>query len=146
MENIEENITSEDKILSMLCHLSILFGGIIMPIIIWAIKKEQSRFVRFHSLQSIFYHLAFSVILAVVIIIVAVAIAITGAGFSSIHNSSSMPAILLIIVFVFTVVIVIVTLGGIAYSIYLAVKSYQGEKTKIPIIGKIIYEKVYGKI
>jgi uncharacterized membrane protein len=36
--------------------------------------------------------------------------------------------------------------GYIGYGIYLAVKSYQGAMVKIPIIGKIIYRKVYGGI
>jgi uncharacterized protein len=144
MENIEDIISNEDKVLSLLCHLSMIFGGIIMPIIIWAIKKEQSEFVRFHSLQSIFFHLAFAVILAVFIVVVAVVIVLTGVGFGSARHSTGMPAIFLIIVFIFSAVIILLALGGTGYSIYLAVKSYQGEKTKIPIIGKIIYDKVYG--
>lgn len=147
MENIEENLTSEDKTLSMLCHLSMLFGGIIMPIIIWAIKKDQSKFVRFHSLQSIFFHIVFPVVLAVLIIIFALAIAIAGAGFSSVKNlqhTSGMPAIFFILLFAFIGIFILLLFGGIGYSIYLAVKSYQGEKIKIPVLGKIIYEKVYG--
>ena len=148
MENTEENITSEDKMLSMLCHLSMIFGGILMSIIIWAIKKEQSKFVRFHSLQSIFFHLAFSVILAVVIVVFAVIIVLAGAGISSakyLHDISRMSGIIIFISIAFLGIITLAAFGGIGYSIYLAVRSYQGEKIKIPILGKIIYEKVYGK-
>jgi len=36
--------------------------------------------------------------------------------------------------------------GAMAYEIYLAIKSYQGSYIKIPIIGKIIYKKVYGEL
>jgi uncharacterized Tic20 family protein len=121
-----------------------LLGGILMPIIIWAIKKENSKFVRFHSLQSIFFHLAYSVILAVVIVMFAIIILLTipGIGYSkSLQHSSGFPAITMVFIFI----IILSALGAVAYSIYLAVKSYQGEKTRIPIIGKIIYEKVYGK-
>jgi uncharacterized Tic20 family protein len=149
MENTEENITSEDKMLSMLCHLSMIFGGIIMSIIIWAIKKEQSKFVRFHSLQSIFFHLAFAVVLGVTIVIFAVIIVLAGAGISSancLHDPARMSGIIIFISFAFLGVITLAAFGGIGYSIYLAVKSYQGEKTRIPILGKIIYEKVYGKL
>jgi uncharacterized protein len=144
MENTEEIISNDDKVLSILCHLSLLFGGILMPIIIWAIKKEQSKFVRFHSLQSIFFHLAFVVIFAVMIVVVVLAIVFTGVGFGSARHASGMPAIFLIIVLIFSVVLILLALGGTGYSVYLAVKSYQGEKIKIPVIGKIIYEKVYG--
>jgi uncharacterized Tic20 family protein len=147
MDNIEETITTEDKTLSMLCHLSMVIGGILMPIIIWAIKKEQSKFVRFHSLQSIFFHLVFSVILAITIVVFAVIIILAGAGISSVkylHDPSRMSGIIIIISFAFLGIITLAAFGGIGYSIYLAIKSYQGEKTKIPIIGKIIYDKVYG--
>jgi uncharacterized Tic20 family protein len=149
MDKIEENITSEDKTLSMLCHLSMVIGGIIMPIIIWAIKKEQSKFVRFHSLQSIFFHLVFAVILAVAIVVFAVIIVLAGAGISSVkylHDPAKMSGIIIIISFAFLGIITLAAFGGIGYSIYLAVKSYQGEKTRIPILGKIIYEKIYGKL
>ncbi len=149
MENAVQNISNEDKMLSMLCHLSMLFGGLIMPIIIWAIKKDQSKFVRFHSLQSIFFHLSFSIILAIVIMIFAVAIAIAGVGFTKMANlqhTSGMPAVFMIIMFMFVGLLIVAIFGGIGYSIYLAVKSYQGEKIRIPILGKIIYERVYGEI
>lgn len=150
MENTEEIISSEDKTLSLFCHLSMVIGGILLPIIIWAIKKDNSKFVRFHSLQSIFFHLVFSVILAVVIIISVAAIVITSTGLATLKNNlehtSGAPAAFLIIIFGFSLFIFFYAMGGIAYSIYLAIKSYHGDKVRIPVIGKIIYEKVYGKI
>jgi uncharacterized membrane protein len=148
MENTEEIISSEDKTLSLLCHLSMIIGGILVPIIIWAIQKEKSKFIRFHALQSIFFHLAFSVILAIIIVITAVIIIFTGVGFQSLgkHASSGIPVFVLIIIFSFAGIISLMAFGGIGYAVYLAIKSYQGEKTKIPILGNIIYEKVYGKV
>ena len=147
MENIEEIISSDERTLALVCHLSMLVGGILVPIIIWAIKKAESKFVRYHALQSIFFHLAFGVIVAVLIIITAIVIVLTGVGFQWLgrHASSGIPAVVLIIVFSFTGIITLMAFGGIGYAIYLAIKSYQGEKIKIPVIGKIIYDKVYGK-
>jgi uncharacterized protein len=148
MENYEEVISGEDKMLSLFCHLSMVIGGILMPIIIWAIRKEKSKFVRFHALQSIFFHLAFSVILAIVIVMFAVIILLTipGIGYSkSLQHSPGLPAFTMVITFILLGIIFLSAIGAIAYSIYLAVKSYHGEKTRVPVIGKIIYEKVYGK-
>lgn len=147
MENMEENISSEDKTLSMLCHLSMTIGGILLPIIVWAIKKEQSKFVRYHALQSIFFQLAISVVIAVAIVVFAVLIILIGAGISTarhLDSTSGISVVMIILSFVFFGVITVAAVGGVGYSIYLAIKSYQGEKTKIPVIGKIIYEKVYG--
>lgn len=148
MENKEEIISSDEKVLALICHLSMAVGGILVPIIIWAIKKEESKFVRFHSLQSIFYHLAFGVIAALLIIITAVIIVFAGIGFQSIGKGgeAGMPFVIMILVFSFTGIIMFMAFGGIGYSVYLAIKSYNGEKTKIPVIGKIIFEKVYGKV
>jgi len=147
MENQTEIISSDEKVLALVCHLSMAVGGILVPLIIWAIKKEESKFVRFHGLQSIFYHLAFGVILALLIIITAVIIVFAGFGFQSLGNqaSSGIPAVMLIIVFSFTGILILLAFGGIGYAIYLAIKSYHGEKIKIPVIGKIIFDKVYGK-
>jgi uncharacterized membrane protein len=52
---------------------------------------------------------------------------------------------MIIISILFGAVIMIFVLAGISYGIYLAVKSFQGEKVRVPILGKIIYERVYGK-
>lgn len=148
MENIEESISGEDKMLAMFSHLSMLIGSILLPIIIWAIKKEHSKFVRFHSLQSIFFHISYAVIVAFIIIIFAVIIIITGVGISSVnemHNASGFSAVIIIVSFAFLGAIILTAFGVIGYSIYLAVKAYHGEKTMIPILGKIIYDRVYGK-
>ena len=39
---------------------------------------------------------------------------------------------------------IVIILGAIGYGIYMGVKSYQGELVMYPIIGKKVYEKVYG--
>jgi uncharacterized membrane protein len=38
----------------------------------------------------------------------------------------------------------VILIANAGYGIYLAVKAYEGNLIKIPIIGKIIYKKVYG--
>jgi uncharacterized protein len=148
MENTQEIISDEDKTLSLFCHLSVLIGGILVPIIIWAIKKNKSKFVRFHSLQSIFFHLTYAVVVSLVIILFAVIVIIAGMGISSVktlHHTCGMSFALMVIAFSFLVIIILSAFGIIAYSIYLAVKTYNGEKIRIPVLGKIIYERVYGK-
>lgn len=143
----EEVITSDDKVLSLFSHLSILLGGIIIPIIIWAIKKETSKFVRFHSLQSIFYHIAYSVIIGIIaVIFVFIMVATAGLGSRGYYyRHDPGPAFMLPVMLFFGGIILIFAFTGIGYSIYVAIKSYNGEKIKMPILGNIIYEKVYGK-
>lgn len=148
-----EVTTSDERLMAMLSHLSILFGGIILPIILWATQKDKSRFVRYHALQAIFFHIAYIAILVIVIVALALVFVIFGVGLGAMsskghHNSDggAFPAIMVLLMILFYGGIFISVFGAMAYEIYLAVKSYQGSYIKVPIIGKIIYKKVYGEV
>ncbi len=140
--------SSDEKLFAMLSHFSIFLGGIILPIIFWAIKKDQSQFVRFHSLQSIFFHIAYFVLIMVFVVIVMI-IAIFGAGLSAVTldsggSNAAPPMIMLIFMGIFYLGLFAVIFGAIGYGIYGGIKSYQGELFMYPVIGKKVYEKVYG--
>ena len=144
----QENLTSEERLMAMLSHLSLLFGGIILPIIFWATQKDKSRFIRYHALQSIFFQIAYVVILVILIVALALFAIFFGLGLGILTaNTTSDPAAFPILIILFVVLfyaaIFIFAFGLMGYSIYLAVKSYQGSYIKIPIIGNIIYKKVY---
>ncbi len=135
----------DEKILALFSHLSIFLGGIVLPIIFWAINKDKSRFVRFHALQAIFFHIAYVVILvAVIIIMVAVGIGlgVLSAGTFAAGGDGSLFLIIAMIIFYGFIFLSIFVFMG--YGIYVGVKSYKGELSRYPVIGKIIYDKVYG--
>ncbi len=145
-----QNITSEEKLLAMLSHLSILFGGIILPIILWAVQKDKSQFVRFHSLQAIFFHIAYIIIaLLIAIFIIFISLA-SGLGMSALatqnQDPSAMPALFFIIILVSVGLIFLAMFGMIGYGIYLAVKAYGGNYIMIPVIGKAIYRKIFNTL
>jgi len=145
--NNTSGLTSDEKLFAFLSHLSVILGGILLPIIIWAIQKDKSKFIRFHSLQAIFYHIAIGVIIVFIVIILAVLI-VLGAGFGALasghSNHEAMPVMMMILIFFFYGFIFLLAFGSIGYGIYLAVKAYNGALIKIPVIGNIIYRKVYG--
>lgn len=142
--------TNEEKTLSMICHLSTIMGGIILPIIVWAIQKDKSRFTRFHSLQAIWFHvLYFAAIIIFVFLFVGLMFAgLLGGGMmmgsGGRDPGPEMPAIAVILMIGFYIALFGLIIGVIAYSIYMAIKTYKGELVKYPIVGKIIYRKVYG--
>lgn len=147
----KEELTSDEKLMAMLSHLSILFGGIILPIILWATQKDKSKFVKYHSLQAIFFHIAYVAILVVVIVALILVALISGAGFGALSkghhsNDAALSVMMIILIIVFYGAIFASIFGAMAYEIYLAIKSYHGSYIKIPIIGKIIYKKVYGEV
>jgi uncharacterized Tic20 family protein len=139
--------TNDEKMLALFSHLSIFIGGIILPIIFWAINKDKSRFVRFHSLQAVFFHIAYiALIIAVVIIMVIIGIGmgiISAGTFAAGKNGG---VFIFIAVFAFYAVFFLTLFVFIGYGIYVGIKSYKGELAKYPVIGKIIYEKVYGDL
>lgn len=53
-------ITQDDRVMAMLGHaLTFVEGGIIGPLIVYMVKRDQSDFVAFHSLQSLYFGLIF---------------------------------------------------------------------------------------
>jgi uncharacterized membrane protein len=52
--------------------------------------------------------------------------------------------ILIILIFAIYGLIFLSAAGAVIYSIYMAVKSYGGNLNKYPIIGNMVYKKVYG--
>ena len=61
--------SNEEKLLALFSHLSIFMGGIVLPIIFWAINRDKSRFVRYHAMQAVFFHIAFIVLTIALVII-----------------------------------------------------------------------------
>jgi uncharacterized Tic20 family protein len=139
--------TSDEKLLALFSHLSIFMGGIVLPLIFWAVNKDKSRFVRFHSLQAVFFHIAYIVLIVAVVIImviIGIGMGIVSAGtFASGKNGS---VFIFIALFAFYAVFFLTLFVFIGYGIYVGVKSYKGELAQYPIIGRIIYNKVYGDL
>ena len=55
----------EDRQLAAIGHgLSFIEGGIIGPLILYVVKRDQSEFVAFHALQSLYFGLAFLALVA----------------------------------------------------------------------------------
>jgi len=57
-------LTQEEKNMAMLCHLGafagwlIPFGGIIVPLVIWLSKRDESAFIDFHGRESVNFQLS----------------------------------------------------------------------------------------
>jgi uncharacterized Tic20 family protein len=143
--------TSDERLLALLSHLSVFMGGIILPLIIWATQKDKSKFVRFHSLQAIFYQLALAGIIILFVIVLVIILFASGIGLGAMENAGAgggkdLPAFFIVLMIIFYGGIFLMVIAGMAYSIYVALKSYKGELIRIPVIGNIIFQKVYGQV
>lgn len=140
-------IRSDERMLSLFAHLSLFLGGILLPIIFWATNKDKSKFVTFHSLQALWFHLAYLAFIIILVVVMAFAMVIFGLGLGALSGAgggNGMPGFLIVIMVAFYGVLFLGIFAAIAYSIYMGVKSYQGNLVKYPVIGNMVYKKVYG--
>jgi uncharacterized Tic20 family protein len=54
-------ITQDDRTMAMLAYILGIFTGFVGPLVIWLIKKDQSRFVAYHSMQALMFHAAITI-------------------------------------------------------------------------------------
>jgi uncharacterized Tic20 family protein len=115
----------DERTWSMLAHLSVLLnivtgiGGLIAALVIWLVYRDRSRRVSFHALQSLWYQVAWAVILFV-------GWFVTG---------------ILSIIFIGLLLIpvmLIATLVPFVHQCYAAYKVYQGVDYRYPIIADMI--------
>ena len=118
----------EERTWSVLAHLSVLvnlitgIGGPIAALVIWLVYKDKSQRVAFHALQSLWYQVAWIVILSVGWIITSILTVIT----------------LGILGFVLIPLMVIISLVPLIHQCYAAYKVSQGVDYRYPVIADMI--------
>ena len=50
--------TADEKNLALLAHIGTLFGGFIVPLIVWLVKKDESAFVARHAKESLNFQIS----------------------------------------------------------------------------------------
>ena len=145
METQEQPVlTEEEKLLGLFSHASLVLGGIVVPIIFWIIYRNKSKFVVFHSVQALFFHVAYVFLIIIMVLVIVVGALGFGSLFALNAPHRSEPPVLFIILMVAMYAFIILTsLSVVLYSMYMAYKAYKGSYNKYPIIGKLIYNHVY---
>ena len=138
--------SSDERLLGMLSHLSIFFGGIILPLILWATQKDKSKFVTYNSLLALFYHISYTVLIIFYVIFMVLVLLMMGVGFGTMNKNSGgdMPGLMIFFMIILYGGMFLLIFAGIGYGIYLAIKTYQGKLVSVPLLGKKVYRKVYG--
>ena len=141
-------IRSDERLISLFAHLSLFLGGILLPVIFWATNKDKSKFVTFHSLQALWFHIAYIVIILILVLVLVFAMVIFGLGMGALAGAGGgkeVPVFLIIIMVAFYGALFFIIFGAIAYSVYMGIKAYQGNFVMYPVIGKKVYKSVYGQ-
>jgi uncharacterized protein len=115
----------DERTWSMLSHLSILLslvtgiGGPIAALVIWLIYKDRSQKVAFHALQSLWYQVAWIVIIFAYVIV------------------STILTVVIIGIFMFFL-LPLIALIPIVHQCYAAYKVNQGVDYRYPVIADMV--------
>ena len=120
-----EMSAQDERTWSMLAHLSVLLslvtgiGGPIAALVIWLVYRDKSQRVAFHALQSLWYQVAWAVILFV--------------GWSI-----TFILMFVLIGFLLVPVMAIASLVPFLHMCYAAYKVYQGVDYRYPVIADMV--------
>ncbi|UTR15312.1 DUF4870 domain-containing protein [Salipaludibacillus sp. LMS25] len=105
-------ITQEEKTFAMLIYVLSFFSGLIGPLIIWLVHKNESEFIGAHGKAYFNFFISYAIY-----------------GFIS---------FLLIFILIGLILIVIIGILTIIFTIIAAVKAYNGEHYDIPLTIKFL--------
>ena len=108
--------TSEDKTLALIAYIGGVFVSFLVPLILYLVKKDQSRFVAFHAMQALIFHIA-------ILIGYFVAFALT-------------PVLIGFLIFPLVGVL------SLVFSILAALAANRGEWYEIPVVGKFTRQQL----
>lgn len=143
-QQYENNLTSEERTLALISHLSIFFGGLIVPIIIYFIQKNKSKFVAFNALEALYFHIGQMIVGIIFVILAMIAAGIGVMASSTASSRDDMSPVVIILIIAAALFFFLILLGFIILAIIAAIKSYQGQIKKYPVVGNIAYKQVYG--
>ncbi len=66
--------TSDEKNLALLAHIGTWFGGFVVPLVVWLVKKDESQFISDHAKESLNFQISLVIyfVLSVVMVFIVV--------------------------------------------------------------------------
>ena len=125
-------------VMAGLAHLSIFFGALIVPLILWLVNRGKAPYAAQQSKQAFFFHLALFVVEVVVgfvafFVIFASAVAIA----PSTSYPDAPPATFFGGIILFYVLYFAIYIFAVVFSIIGAVKAFKGQPFHYPLMGRI---------
>jgi uncharacterized membrane protein len=106
----------------------------IVGVIFYLLEKEN-RFIRFHAMQSILFGIANSLIMMVLAVIAFVLTFVF--GFGGAMAGGGLATLVTLVIWLMWMLFWLIGLVLFATLIFSAVKAYQGQKFKLPIVGNM---------
>ncbi|MCA9770579.1 DUF4870 domain-containing protein [Candidatus Dependentiae bacterium] len=126
---MKQQISKSDRILAMITHLTSLVGSFIIPLIIFLLKKDESRFIDCNSREVINAHIN-AIVLCIGFLSISILMVGTQAGPISGFLALGFIVMLPVIAFVYTVSFIV----G-------AIKAYNGKCFRYPVVFKLLVKR-----
>ena len=131
--------TQDEKTFALLAHVLGIFSGFIAPLVLFLVKRD-SKFVSFHALQSLAWHVIYFVLVFGAMIVFFVSLIVSG-GFHSGGHAEPPFAF-----FGFFGIFWLFAMGGgilnIILGIVYGIKAHNGEWAQFPLLGGWILRKI----
>ena len=103
--------------------------------VIFFILEKENKFIRFHALQSILFGVANSIIMIVLVILATILSVAFGIGGAMVGGG--METLVGLFISLIWLLFWLIAMAMFVGLIFAAVKAYQGQKFKLPIIGNM---------
>lgn len=125
-------VTPDERMWGLIAHLSAIGAGVLLcglsvvgPLIVYLIKKDQSKFVAAHAMQALYFHGAMSLLNIAFFVIMFVLTCLTGG-----------------LAMVLYPVIFLVGIAALVYTILAAVRANEGKYFLYPVTGPVAQAKI----
>jgi uncharacterized Tic20 family protein len=125
--------TQDDRTMAVLAHALQVVGGWIAPLVIFFVKR-QSRFVAFHSLQALFFQLAYLVVSGCMMVFWIGGILLTVFATHGSNNHTLPPEVFLVFP-LFWLGFMGLWVGTIVIAVIYSIKAGRGEWAEYPVLG-----------
>jgi uncharacterized Tic20 family protein len=130
--------TQDERLIALLAELLQAFTGFVAPLIIYLVKRD-SKFVAFHSLQALFWHVAYWILTmcAMMLFFVIFIFAMIKNGQMHPTPNSAPPLTFFIMFPLLWLMFVAGWVLNLVIAIVYGIKAYQGQWAQYPIIGRL---------
>ncbi|MGH9741291.1 MAG: DUF4870 domain-containing protein [Candidatus Acidiferrum sp.] len=128
--------TQDERTIAFLAHLLQVFTGFIAPLVIYCVKQD-SRFVKYHALQSLIWQLCYMALFFGFMILFFFSIfASVISGAHGGHATNQMPPTFLLFFPLFWLFFFVGWVANVVLGVMYGIKANRGEWAGYPIIGK----------
>lgn len=121
--------------LAMLCHLGIVLGGFILPLVVYLTEGTRNRYIRHHSREALNFNITFGVLWVLLFMPAWIVIVLTTAANTT--RRSGFPASVVI----FGIAAMVLWLTAITFSILGAVRASQGVRWRYPLCLRFVRDR-----